>query len=463
MTDTTTPHPLAAQLQGAVHLPGSEVYDDACAGFQLLAPHRPSAVVAAAGAADVRAAVGFAAERRLPLAVQASGHGRAAPVTGGVLISTGRLVGVRVDPAARTAWVEAGATWRHVLDAAAPHGLAPLSGSFPGVGAVSYTLGGGVGLLARRYGFAADHVRRVDLVTPDGRPRRVTPDEEPELFWAVRGGGGTFGVVTGLEIDLVPVARIYGGSLAFDVTRVPDVLDAWRRWTATVPEETTSAVTMLPYPDLPMLPEPLRGRHVAAIQLCHLGPAEEGAELVAPLRALGEPLRDTLRELPYAESGAVFDEPDQPHPYRSRNLLVSDLDPAALAGLPSTAGPGAPAMTVVGLRHLGGALARPPRVANAVGHRDAGYAVSVLSMVAPGEEPAVRAHHDATLAPFADRAVGRSLNFGFGPLEPDEIRAAFAPADLERLGRLRAEHDPHGLLRPNHPIPLPVTGKNGLG
>ncbi|GGV38381.1 hypothetical protein GCM10010182_73320 [Actinomadura cremea] len=156
------------------------------------------------------------------------------------------MSGVRVDPRARVAWVEA----------AAPHGLAPLSGGFPGVGAVSYTLGGGVGLLARRYGFAADHVRRFDLVTLDARLRRVTADSDPDLFWALRGGGGNFGVVTGMEVDLFPVARVYGGNLSFDVGLVPGVLEAWRGWTGTVPEEMTSAVTILTYPDLPMLPEP---------------------------------------------------------------------------------------------------------------------------------------------------------------------------------------------------------------
>lgn len=201
---------------------------------------------------------------------------------------------------------------------------APLSGSSPGVGAVSYTLGGGVGLLARRYGFAADHVRRIDVVTADGELRRVTATDEPDLFWALRGGGGNFGVVTGLEIDLVPVERIFGGGLYFDVAEVPDVLDAWRRWTETVPEELTSAVAMLPFPDLPMVPEPLRGRHVAHIPISYLGSVPEGERLVEPLRDLGTPLRDTLGEMPYLESGKVFDEPDRPDAYRSVNLLLQD-------------------------------------------------------------------------------------------------------------------------------------------
>jgi FAD/FMN-containing dehydrogenase len=444
---------LAARTRGPVHVPGADGYDGERIGFQLLDPHRPSVIVTAVGEDDVRAAVAFAAEHRAPLAVQATGHGLARPLGGGVLISTRRMTAVRVDPGTRTAWLEAGATWRDVIEAAAPHGLAPLSGSFPGVGAVSYTLGGGVGLMARRYGFAADHVRRVDLVTTDARLHRVTADSDPDLFWALRGGGGNVGVVTGMEIDLMPVERIYGGGLSFDAAQVPEVLDAWRRWTAGLPEEMTSAVSMLPYPDLPVLPEPLRGRHVAQIQISYLGGEDEGRRLVEPLRSLGPILRDTLRVLPYTESGAVFDEPDRPHAYRSQNLLVRDLDAGALAGLTKAAGPSAPVMSVVGLRHLGGALARAPRTADPVGHRDAAYSVMILSPVEPGEEGTVRGLHDDALAPFVPHALGRSLNFSYGPLAEDRVRAAFAPADYERLTRLRARYDPHALLRANHEIP----------
>lgn len=443
---------LTARVRGRVLLPGTDGYDDERSGFQRLDPHRPAVVVAAACAEDVRAAVEAAAAHRRPLAVQAAGHGLAAP-TGGVLVSTRRMCAVRVDPRARTAWVAAGATWRHVIEAAAPHGLAPLSGSFPDVGAVPYTLGGGVGLLARRYGFASDHVRRFDLVTPNARLRRATADSEPDLFWALRGGGGNFGVVTGMEIGLVPVSRIYGGSLFFDVARVPDVLDGWRRWTADLPEELTSGVTALTYPDLPVLPEPLRGRQVAQVQIAFLGSAREGRRLVEPLRSLGPVLRDTLRDLPYTESGTVFDEPDRPHAYRSQNLLVRGLAPRALAGLAEAAAPSSPVLTVVGLRHLGGALARAPRTAGAVGHRDAAYSVTVLSPVGEGERETVREVHRAALAPLADAAVGRSLNFSFGPLDEDGVRSAFAPADYERLTRLRARYDPHGLLHANHRVP----------
>src|SRR3954469_8891703 len=208
-------------------------YDEARLGFQRRGPRRPEAIFAVRTAAEVEEAVRYAIERRQRIAVQAAGHGLTAGIEGGVLIATRGFNSVTVDAERKTAWVEAGATWRDVLDATAPYGLAPLSGSFPGVGAVSYTLGGGLGLMARRYGYAADHVRRIEIVTTDGVRRNA--EDDPDLFWALRGGGGNFGVVTGMEIELFDVPTLYGGSLYFDLAEYPEVPEAWREWTKTVP------------------------------------------------------------------------------------------------------------------------------------------------------------------------------------------------------------------------------------
>ncbi|MGK4909775.1 FAD-binding oxidoreductase [Streptomyces albus] len=373
---------LRETVRGSVLVPGDPEYDQECAGFQAGDRHRPDVLVVADGPDDVRAAVDAARRHRLPVAVQATGHGLGEAARGGVLVSTRRMAGIRIDAEARTAWVEAGVRAGDLVAEAARHGLAPVNGSAPGVGVVSYTLGGGVGLLGRRFGYAADRVRRIDLVTGDGRPRRVTADSDPELFWGLRGGGGGLGVVTGMEIGLVPVAGIYGGQLVFDGARHADeVLSAWQRWTATVPETMSSAVSLLPVPDIPAVPAHRRGRYLAQVHLAFTDSREEGERLVEPLRTIGAPLADDLREMPYAECASVFSEPDTPHAYRSTNLLLGPdgLAEDALRSVRAATGPEAEAMCVLSMRHMGGAFARPPRVPNAVPHRDAGYLLYVLS------------------------------------------------------------------------------------
>ncbi|TDU89986.1 FAD/FMN-containing dehydrogenase [Kribbella voronezhensis] len=427
-------------LDGPVWTPDTDGYDEARLGFQRLDPHRPAYVVGAASAKDVQSAVHFARENGLKVAVKAKGHGHLNPLDGGVLITTDRLNDVVVDPDTKTAWIEAGATWKQVIEAAAPHGLAPLSGSFPTLGAVPYILGGGLGLMARQYGYAADHVRRIELVTPDGVLRNA--EDDPDLFWALRGGIGNFGIVTRLQIDLFEVTTLYGGSLYYDLSANPGALEAWREWTETVPDNVTSAVAVLRFLDIPHVPEPLRGKHVAQLQLSIL---DGGEELVRPLRKIGEPVVDTVGELPYTESAKIFAEPDRADAFSSRNVLLSALDPQAL----DTVRTGSDAnKCVLAIRHLGGALAKEPEIANAMGHRDAQYSVTVLSI---GEQDqSVR--HRAVLEPFADQVVGRLLNFSSASLDEADLRAAFDEGDYAHLWELRARYDPDELLQPNHPL-----------
>ncbi|WP_114559185.1 FAD-binding oxidoreductase [Desertihabitans aurantiacus] len=445
---------LAERVRGQVFFSGDPGYDGERAGFQLSGAHRPEVVVGAASAADVQVAVEFAAGRGWPVSVQATGHGFARPVTAGVLISTRRMSDVRVDPGARTAWVGAGVRWQQVIDAAAVHGLAPLSGSLPEVGAVSYSLGGGIGLLARRYGYAADQVRRLELVTADGRLRTVTPESEPDLFWALRGGGGNFGVVTGMEVGLVPVARLYGGGLYFDAD--PAILDGWLRWTTSVPEEMTSAVLLIPFPDVPEVPDPLRGRRIAHVQLAYAGDADAGEEVIAPLRDLGVCLMDTVRDMAYAESAAVFDDPSDPHSYQGTNAFLREAAGAAetiVAQLRSEL------PLIVGLRHLGGALSRPPQVPSAVGHRDARYLLSVLSPADGLDPDLLRTAHDGVLDAMRAWATGgMSLNFQFGPAGPARIPSGYAPGDYERLVELKKQVDPACLFRGSNTIPDTALG-----
>jgi hypothetical protein len=427
-----------SSIDGPVWTKDSAGYDEARLGFQRLDPHQPAYVVGVTSAQDIQQAVRFASKNRLKLAVKAKGHGHLNPLDGGVLIITDRLTGVTVDADKKTAVIEAGATWAQVIEAAAPHGLAPLSGSFPNLGAVPYILGGGLGLMARQYGYAADHVRRIEVVTPDGVLRPA--EDDPDLFWALRGGIGNFGIVTRVEVDLFPVKTLYGGSLYYDLTAYPDALETWREWTRTVPDTITSAVALLRFPDFPQVPAPLRGKHVAQLQLSSL--ADDGEELIRPLREIGEPLVDTVSELPYTESAKIFAEPDHPGPFSTRNVLLSDLDPKALDTVR------AETQCIIGIRHLGGALAEAPEVPNALGHRDAQYSVTVLSISENDESKRQR----QVLEPFADQTIGRLLNFSSAPLDEAELRAAFDDGDYDRLKKLRTRYDAEGLLQPNHPF-----------
>ncbi|MFI5523811.1 FAD-binding oxidoreductase [Streptomyces platensis] len=478
---------LTAQVRGPVLLPGDDGndgydgYDAERSGFQLARRHRPAVIVGAQCAEDVVAAVRFARDHGLPVAVQATGHGLSAATEGGLLISTRRMAGVRVDAAAGTARVEAGVVWGQVVEAAAPHGLAPLNGSSPGVGVISYTLGGGVGVLARTYGFAADLVRSVDLVTADARLRQVTADSDPELFRALLGGGHGLGVVTAMEFGLVPVAGLYGGQLVFGGEQLDKALAAYLRWTETVPGELTSSLALIAYPDLPQLPDPLRGRYLAQIRIAYTGSAAEGERLVAPLRAVGPRVSDDLREMPYAESHTIHRDPADPHAYDGDNALLSGLDAAALRRVAALTGPAAPDMCVVQLNHLGGALATGGATAGTVGHRDARYALRVLSPLAGHAEDgsssdaadraadrarhaealaAVRARHAEALAAVAPWRLGRSVNFLFGPHgdRPDAAEVARSVHDTaahHRLTRLKARHDPANLFR-FHPAATPA-------
>jgi FAD/FMN-containing dehydrogenase len=433
--------------------PGDPAYDARRAGFNRAIDHRPAAIVDAAVADDVAAGLRLAATSRRPVAVMNTGHGPSRPATGAVLVRTDRLRGVEVDPVRRTARIEAGAVWRDVLEAAAPHGLAPLNGSSPHVGAVGYTLGGGVGLLGRRFGFAADHVRRLDLVTADGRLRAVTAGSDPDLFWALRGAGANFGVVTSMEVDLFPVSTLLGGELCFPPGAGEEVLHAYAAWAADVPETMASSVLLLRYPDDPALPPELRGRHVTHVRLAHSGDDHaEGRHWVEALRRLGPRLVDTVRVMPYAEVGTIHHEPvDQPVAAYDRNVLLGPVDAGAVAVLAAHAGPGAGAPFLTELRAWGGALSRPADPPNSVGGRSAAYSLLAISEPAPGE----RARRDALLDALRPWATGRTYpNFsGVEDTSPAAVRSGYEPADYARLRRLKTVHDPHNLFRVNFNIP----------
>ncbi|MBW0088799.1 FAD-binding oxidoreductase [Pseudonocardia sp. KRD-184] len=424
------------------------------AGFNTAHTPRPALVVGATCAGDVAVAVRWAAAHGLRVSVQSTGHGLISDLAGTVLVTTRRMSGVVVDPVSRSARVGAGVRWAQVIEAAAPYGLAPLSGSSSAVGVVGYTLGGGLGPLARRYGFAADHVRSVQLVTAAGEVRHVDAIGDPELFWALRGGKGNFGIVTEIEFGLVPVATLYGGGIFFPGAAASDVLHAYRTWVDTLPEETTTSIALLRLPPLPTLPEPLRGQFVVHLRVAHLGSADEGAALLAPMRAVAAPLMDLVAEMPYAAVDSIHMDPTDPMPTWDRGATLRALPAEAVDALLAVAGPDVQVpLIMVELRHLGGAVARPPRVPGAVAGRDAAFSLLALGpMAGPLAEtmPAITQAVIDRMAPWAGR--GALLNF-LGQAGPDRVAALWDDADRARLLAVRRALDPGSVFSPGHALP----------
>lgn len=426
------------------------------AGHNLAAVPRPALVVAARGADDVERAVRAAAASGLAVSVQATGHGAGgAAADDTLLVSTRALTGLTIDPVTRTARAEAGVRWRSVIDAAAPYGLAPLAGSSPGVGVVGYTTGGGMGPLGRAHGWAADAVTAVELVTPDGRLRHVDAEHEPDLFWAVRGAKHSFGVVTALTFRLAPVARLAGGAVLLDAASAGPVLRAWAAATPTFADATTTSVAILRLPPLPSVPEPLRGRTAVAVRIAHLGPVEEARAILAPVLAgAGTPLLDSVRDMPFPEVGSIAAEPTDPVPSWDRGTLLRALDDAAVDVLLAHAGADvASPLAVVELRHMGGALAREPRVASAVGGRDGAYSLNAVGALLPELRDAVPAAGEALLAAMAPWGTGGTqANLLGWANDPAVIRSAWPAPVYRRLARLKAAWDPQDLFRTGHVV-----------
>lgn len=457
MTDPTPSSvdaaPLRERMGGDVFAPGDEGWDEARQAWNLAVDQRPALVALPESVDDVVAVVSFAREHGLAVAPQGTGHAaNPLDLEGAVLLKTSRMTGVEVDPEARRARVAAGAISTEVALAAQEHGLAALLGSSPDVGVVGYVLGGGVSWMVRKHGLAANGVTAIELVTADGRQLRVDAGSEPELFWALRGGGGAFGVVTALELELHPIPEVYAGVMFFPWERSGEVLAAWQRWAQDVPEEMTSVGRILQLPPIPDVPEPLRGRSFAVVEVIFLGDEGAGADLIAPLRELG-PEIDTVATIPTAELRHLHMDPPQPVPGKGDSMLLRDLDPQALEALVAAAGPGSGSpLLSVELRHLGGAVSRRGDEDGALGAIEAQYLMFAVGMaMGPEMTAAVEGHLPKVteaLAPW-DAGVGY-LNFAEQPVGAERL---FPAESLERLRRVKAQYDPDDVFRSNHPIP----------
>src|SRR6516225_3725696 len=444
---------LRAAVTGEVFAPGDAGYDQARQAWNLAIDERPAVVVMAESAADVAQALRFARTHGMRIAPQGTGHGAEPlqPLQGAMLLKTSRMRRVDIDPAARTARAEAGAVWQDVTVPAGEHGLAALAGTSPNVGVTGYTLGGGMGWLARRYGLAANSVTAAEIVTPSGRFVRTDADHEPDLFWAVRGGGGSVGVVTALEMRLYPVRELYAGALFFPRQRAAQVLHAWRAWTDTVPDEVTSLGRILRLPPLPEIPEPLRGRAFALVEAACLGDADTGSELLGPLRQLGPEL-DTFATIPAPALQQLHMDPDQPVPNQGDGAFLSDVPAAAIDAVVALAGPDADTpLLSVEIRHLGGALARPAPDGGAQPKIDAEYLIFAAGFTpTPGLTAAVRAHAQTLKDALGAWHAGYDY-YNFQET-PAPASAVLPPASYHRLQQIKARYDPGQAIISTHPV-----------
>jgi FAD/FMN-containing dehydrogenase len=421
--------------------------------FDLTVVQQPAAVATPRSDAEVVAIVDFAREHGLQVAPQRTGH-NARPLGSledAILLRTDLLQGVEIDRDRRVARIGGGARWADVLPAASAAGLAAPHGTTADVSVAGYTLGGGVGWYGRKHGLAANSVVAIELVPADGRLRRVDRDHDPEVFWALRGGGGNFGVVTSLEIALLPISEVYAGVLLFPWERAAEVLHAWRDWTATAPDEVTSVGRIVQVPPFEHIPAAVRGRPFAMVDAVVIGDEALGREVMAPLWALG-PEIDTFAMRPPAGIADLHMDPEEPVPATTGCMMLGDLTPEAIDRFVAAVGPGSGSrLLVADLRHVGGALGRPAPGHGALAALDASYLSFAVGLAATdGMERASRERLDTLGAALAPWDTGRRyLNFSEERTEPARF---FAPAVEEQLRAVKAAVDPGDLFRANHRI-----------
>lgn len=460
-TMTTTPTVLdaATAVQQAcpdcVSLPGEPAYDADRVPWNTAVDQRPAAVATPRTVEEVSCVVSAAATAGLRVAPQSSGHG-AARLEGrlgrSVLLRLSALTGVTVDATRRTARVVGGTLWRDVVAAAAPYGLTALHGSSPDVAVAGYVLGGGLSFYGREHGLAASSVTAVELVTASGGLVRASADQNAELFWALRGGGGNFGVVVAIELSLLPVADVVAGMMLWPLERAPEVVRAWARWTESVPDSVTTALRVMSFPPLPELPPFLSGRRIVVVDGAVLEDDDRAAELLRPLRAL-DPELDTFARIPAAGLLDVHMDPPGPTPAVSDHAVVHSLPDQAVDALLAQVGPGTTtSLMFAELRHLGGALARTADRGGVLDRLPSGYALFCVA-VAPVPEAATVGLADAAacVAAMAPWSRGqRVLNFTERP--EAETTAACDEWALARLRSVRADVDPDGVFQAAHEI-----------
>lgn len=445
MTDLAT---LRSVIGSPVFLPEDEGFADSSAGFNLAVRHQPDAVVAVASAADVAAVVRYAREHGLRVHVQATGHGAEAPIRAGILVTTGALDEVVVDPVQRVATVGAGVRWGAVVAAAAEFGLAPITGSSPTVGVVGLVTGGGLGPLARSHGFASDYVRGFTVVTGSGEIVEATATENPDLFWALRGGKTGLGIVVQARVGLVELETLYAGSLVFAEEHIETAARAWADWTIGASDQVTTSIAVMRFPDLDVMPPPLRGRTVLMLHFTYPGEAEEGERLAAPLRSAAPVYLDSLGVLAARDIARVHNDPTEPGNGWASGALLGSIDQDFMTAWLGAVGPGKQVPAIMSeLRHLGAATRTDVEGGSAAGGRPAGFALSFIGAPDPalfaGPVPAAADALYAAVAPWL--AAETNVNF-VAVRRPGQTGQPWSPGTTARLEAVRRDYDPDGVF-----------------
>jgi FAD/FMN-containing dehydrogenase len=437
-------------VSGAVLTPDDPNYEQARLAWNRTTDQHPAVILIPNTTQDIVAGVQFAREAGLGVGIQSTGHGLHAPSNDNLLIITSRLKQITVDVEKQIIRAEAGVIWKEVLEVVTPHGLAPLLGSSPHVGIVGYTLGGGLGWLGRHYGLAVDRVRAIEIVTPDGELRRASDDENPDLFWGLRGGVGNFGVVTALEFSVYPVTELYGGFLVYPAVLATDAFRFFREWTQRLPDEVTASIGIMRFPNLPMVPEALRGQVQIVLRAAYSGAnARLGAIWIQPWLDWRQPLTNTFRAMPFSDVGTISNDPEEPsYGTGSHAILDTMSDEAINIIVKQTLNPDAP-LFFSEIRYAGGAISRVAPDANAVGNRDAVYYLQMAGLAQTPEVYEVVHNYfkiyKAKLQPYLRDSV--YLNFLTEKEARSSAKHGYLPESYERLLALKAKYDPDNMFR----------------
>lgn len=447
---------LRAGVRGRILQPGDEGYDAARTIWNGMIDKKPALIVECTGVADVISAVNFAREAGLLVAVRGGGHNWAglAACDGGILIDLSPMKGIVVDPEARTAQVQGGATWGDLDHECAAFGLAVTGGHISTTGVAGLTLGGGIGWLCRNLGLTVDNLLSVDLVTADGTFLRCSADEHPDLFWGLRGGGGNFGIATSFTFGLHPISTVVGGLAFWPGDRAGEILRFYREFIQSIPDELTTMVGFLYGPPAPFLPESMHGAPVVAIGVCYSGDVEEGMRVVGPIKEFGPPGADLIGPMPYQVHQTLLDPILPPGlRYYVKSVFLDELSDDAIQVLVENADSMTSPLSLATLQHYGGAVRRIDPDQTAYSYRNAGFAVT---MGAAWTDPEEDTTHIRWSRDFYDQMLplshGVYVNFmGMGEGE-DRVRAAYGEKTYERLVALKNRYDPANLFRVNHNI-----------